>query len=58
MICLDKNFDELLDFKEISQGLAALKTERRATRRKSSDKGSAGRQPQLSPLSKISRRHF
>ncbi|KAL8581975.1 hypothetical protein ACOMHN_027956 [Nucella lapillus] len=36
MVTLDHNFDEELDFKEVSQGLAALKMERRANKRQDS----------------------
>ncbi|XP_076447794.1 EF-hand calcium-binding domain-containing protein 12-like isoform X2 [Babylonia areolata] len=43
MVTLDNNFDELLDFKEVSQGLAALKMERRASRRHDNSTASSAR---------------
>lgn len=49
MVVLDQDFDEHLDYAEVSQGLAALRAERRATRRESGQQSSVTR-----ALSKIS----
>ena len=53
---LDRNFDELLDYKEISQGIAALRNERRLVKRQLSAKASEKAEVTSSPLAKISRK--
>ncbi|XP_070192604.1 EF-hand calcium-binding domain-containing protein 12-like isoform X2 [Littorina saxatilis] len=54
MVTLDRNFDEHLDFKELAQGLATLRAERRVIRRQQSASETSGKQTQSSPLDNIS----
>ncbi|KAK7496162.1 hypothetical protein BaRGS_00012572 [Batillaria attramentaria] len=52
MVMLDQDFDEHLDYGEVSRGLAALRVERRAVRRESGSQGGSGSASHA--LSKIS----